>query len=137
MAPVRLAQGRAAQTETPLKEGERTSDSPDAGPLTKKRMLDLFTGTGSVGKVYRRLGYDVTTLDIDPKWQPDICADILSWDYRKKFRPGHFHTVVVGLPCTEFSIAKTTKKRDLDTANRLAQAALKLVAYIKSQRWWL
>ena len=45
------------------------------------KLLDLFTGTGSVAKVARDLGYEVTTLDIDARCNPDICADVLEFDY--------------------------------------------------------
>ena len=41
------------------------------------RLLDLLTGTGSVAKVAREMGFEVTTLDIDPKTGScDICTDI-------------------------------------------------------------
>ena len=35
-------------------------------------MLDLFSGTGSVAKVYRDHGYEVITLDSDPRFKADI-----------------------------------------------------------------
>jgi hypothetical protein len=71
----------------------------------KKRILDLFSGTEpsvhfdyignnkttkmhawtrSVGKIFAKHGYEVTTLDLEPKLQPDIVADILTWDYRTR-----------------------------------------------------
>ena len=56
-------------------------------------MLDLFSGTGSVANVYKDRGFEVTTLDLDPKTQPDILANILEWDYAGTFQPGHFHTI--------------------------------------------
>ena len=52
---------------------------------TSPRLLDLFTGTGSVARVAEELGYEVHTLDIDRRCKPDICADILEFDYEKAF----------------------------------------------------
>ena len=101
------------------------------------RMLDLFSGTGSVGRVYAENGFEVTTVDMNPKWQPHFVVDVLTWDYKGEFKPHHFHTVVCGVPCTEFSTAKTTGVRDLDLADRLAKKALEIVEYLKPQRWWL
>jgi len=43
------------------------------------KALDLFTGTGSVANRLRELGYHVTTLDIRPSCDPNICVDILTW----------------------------------------------------------
>ncbi len=41
------------------------------------RLLELFAGTGSVGKVARSLGHDVVSLDMDFRTKPDIVADIM------------------------------------------------------------
>ena len=48
-------------------------------------MLDLFSGTGSVGEVYRRHGFKVISIDWDKKFNPTIVQDVLSWDYKKAF----------------------------------------------------
>ena len=45
------------------------------------RLLDLFTGTGSVRVVAEALGYEVTSLNIDPRCNPDFVADITLFDY--------------------------------------------------------
>ena len=45
------------------------------------RILELFSGTGSVGKVAREMGHQVVSLDISNKYKPDICADIMDIDY--------------------------------------------------------
>ena len=43
--------------------------------------LELFSGTGSVRKVLEAKGWQVTSLDNDPKAGADITCDICAWDY--------------------------------------------------------
>ena len=55
------------------KELPEVHQTPENAPENSKgerppRMLDLFSGTGSIGRVYRELGYEVTSLDMDPQW---------------------------------------------------------------------
>ena len=47
------------------------------------RLLELFSGTGSVGDCFRMHGWEVVPLDSDPLFSPTICADILTFDYTK------------------------------------------------------
>ena len=70
------------------------------------KLLDLFTGTGSIAKVARELGFEVTTLDIDPKCNPDICADITEFDYQSQFEAGEFDVIWASPPCETFSCAR-------------------------------
>jgi len=73
--------------------------------MSKPRLLDLFTGSGSVAKVAKELGYEVVTLDIDPRCKPTIVADVLYWDYRV-FAPNHFDVIWCSIPCETFSAAR-------------------------------
>ena len=66
------------------------------------RLLELFPGTGSIGKVGKGEGYKVTSVDIDPKAKPTFCVDILKWDY-KQFPRGHFDIIWASPPCNTFS----------------------------------
>ena len=34
------------------------------------RLLELFSGTGSVGRAFAELGWKVVSLDLDPKAEP-------------------------------------------------------------------
>ena len=42
------------------------------------KLLELFSGTGSVGKVAKSCGFEVVSLDLK---NADINCDILHWDY--------------------------------------------------------
>ena len=64
------------------------------------RVLELFSGTHSVGKVAKELGYEVLSLDMDGN--ADINIDILDWDY-KQYPVGYFDIVWASPPCNTFS----------------------------------
>ena len=51
------------------------------------KLLELFAGTGSVGKVAKTLGYDVISLDRD--MDADIKSCIMDFDY-KIYPVGYF-----------------------------------------------
>ena len=46
------------------------------------KVLELFCGTKSVGKVCEEKGYEVISLDIEKKFNPSICIDFIEWDYK-------------------------------------------------------
>jgi len=63
----------------------------------------LFSGTHSVGKVARELGYEVISLDIDGR--ADINIDIMKWDYTI-YPVGYFDVIWSSFPCETFSLLK-------------------------------
>jgi len=67
------------------------------------KILELFSGTHSVGKVCKELGYDVVSLDLA---NADINIDILEWDYKKDYKPGDFSAIWSSPPCHTFSICR-------------------------------
>lgn len=101
------------------------------------RLLELFSGTGSVGRVFRARGWDVLSLDLDPKSGADLQMDLLDFDFRK-YPPDHFQCVHASPPCTQYSRARTKAKtpRDLEGADRLVQRVLDIVKYFKCA-WWM
>lgn len=64
------------------------------------RVLELFSGTHSVGKVCKERDYEVISLDLQ---NADINVDILNWDY-KIFPKNHFDIIWASPPCSTFSI---------------------------------
>lgn len=100
------------------------------------RLLELFSGTGSVGSVFKRHFRDleVVSLDIHPKYNPTHSTDILKWDY-KQYSRGEFDIIWASPPCTEYSIAKQVGVRDLDTADKIVKRTFRIIKYL-SPRWW-
>ena len=44
-------------------------------------LLELFKGTGSIGKVAHKMNMNIVSLDMIEKYKPNILIDILNWDY--------------------------------------------------------
>jgi len=68
------------------------------------RVLELYCGTKSVGKVWEKYGWEVVSVDIVPKRKPTILVDVLEWNFREAFPTGHFDVIWSSPPCTTFSI---------------------------------
>ena len=94
-------------------------------------LLELFSGTSSVGKVAKSLGYNVISLDLK---NADINCDILEWDY-KQFDRNQFNFIWASPPCTEYSRAKTTGVRKIDYANSIVLKTLEVIRYFNCQYW--
>ena len=40
-------------------------------------LLELFCGTKSIGRAFERNGWAVTSVDLEAKFEPDICCNVL------------------------------------------------------------
>ena len=81
-------------------------------------------------------GWEVVSVDIDPKSAATIHCDILDFDY-KLFQPGHFDAVWASPPCTMYSCARTRAKtpRDLVLADSFVQRSLDIIRYFNVPFW--
>ena len=100
------------------------------------RLLELFSGTGSIGVAFEKRGFEVTSVDLDHKARPTFTCDILDFDYRQ-FAPGTFDVVWGRPPCTMYSRARTTAKtpRDLGGADRLVAKTREIIGYLAPRLW--
>ena len=110
------------------------------------KLLELFKGTGSVGKVAKRMGMEVMSIDILDKYLPDITADILEWDYKKFHDETGFTPDLIWAspPCNTFStLAYPLKERNTKTATPYSKRAkqgtailhrtIEIIEYFKKQ----
>ena len=95
-------------------------------------LLELFSGTGSVGKVAESMGYTVVSLDRD--MEATIQTDIMNWDYQNFPKPV-IDVIWASPPCTEYSRAKTCGIRDIEGANAIVRRTLDIIDYFKPKYW--
>ena len=102
------------------------------------RLLELFSGTGSIGHAFRTHGWEVISLDKDPKTDATIHEDILTWDLTV-YPPGHFDAIWASPDCTQYSNARRGAKtpRNLVLADSLVERTLALIAYYAPRAWYV
>lgn len=87
-------------------------------------LLELFSGTGSIGRAFGALGWEVISVDIDPRANATYCCDVLQWDYTCL---DHVDVIWASPPCTMFSNARTKGcSADLESADSLVLRTLEI-----------
>ena len=96
------------------------------------RLLELFSGTKSVSNVAKALGWETISLDIDPKFGPDWCMDIMDFD-QTQFPKNHFDFVWASPDCRAYSSARTNAKIPRDEAmaasDKLVAKTLQIISH--------
>ena len=99
------------------------------------RLLELFCGTKSVGKVFENAGWEVCSVDLEPKMQPTLCMSVLDIEL-DRWPPGYWDVVWASPPCTLFSKARTTgEKVDMGQANLLTLHTANLIKALQPKYW--
>jgi len=95
------------------------------------RVLDLCSGGKSISKALRTLcpHAKIITVDTDDKTEPTHCVDVRSW--KPNYNPGYFDLIWASPPCDQYSRANTTGIRDLEYADSVAMACLRLIQKLK------
>ncbi len=103
-----------------------------------KRRPDLFSGTGSISTAFRRAGHECDSLDMDPRFAPTFCVNILGWDYKALPR-GTYDAIWASCPCENYSIARSRARvpRDLALADALVQRTLVIIEWFQPRAWFV
>jgi len=76
----------------------------------KMKILELFCGTKSISKVFEERGHETFTVDIDEKFKPDLCKDIMVLNPKEiPFKPD---VIWASPPCQTFSVASLYRHWD-------------------------
>ena len=90
------------------------------------RLLELFSGTQSMSKVFRAKGWEAVTLDMDARSCPDICKNILH--VLPSDLPNHVAAAWASPMCIQASLARTRANtpRVLVGADKLVRRAIEI-----------
>ena len=101
--------------------------------IIKMRLLEIFSGTRSVSKVAKSLGWETVSLDMDPKYNPDLRMDILNFN-ETQYPRDYFDFVWSSPDCRASSSARTTATIDRETAmelsDRLLVKTINIIQYV-------
>ena len=116
------------------RQSPRLEDEELEGDGRPLKLLELFKGTGSIGKAAHKLGFSVVSLDFDPIYTPDIETDILKWDYKKYHKDtGYVPDLIwASPPCNTFSpFAYRLKERNTKTSTPYSARAKEGTAILR------
>ena len=114
--------------------------------MKKPKLLDLYSGTHSVGRVATELGYLVTSLDL---YDASINCDVMTWDYTAAYEPGHFDVIWASPCCVTFSTARRSnigrngftreslEKDMMEKGVPLLRKTEEIIAYFKPRLWYI
>jgi hypothetical protein len=92
-------------------------------------LLELFSGTGSIGKAFRAKGWEVISVDNDPKVECTLRMDVR--ELTLAHLPKHPDMIWASPVCCMYSRARTYAftPRDLEWADSLVRAVLNIQAF--------
>ena len=113
------------------------------------RLLELFKGTGSVGRAFMDIYPDgeVISLDFDPKCNATHTCDIMDFDYMQ-YPVGYFNIVWASPDCRIFSVAmnqwigrKYSNRAALDAERernwKYVRRTLDVIRYLSPGKWFI
>mgnify|MGYP003632815111 FL=1 len=99
------------------------------------KVLELFSGTRSVGKICDELGWESVSVDL--LLPADHQCDIMDFDY-KQYPKDTFDIVWASPPCTEYSAmnyCRPEKIPDIEGANKIVSKTLEIIDYFNPKHY--
>jgi len=101
------------------------------------KVLELFSGTGSVGKCCKELGWEVVSVDMI--LPADHECDIMDFDY-KQYDKDNFDIVWGSPPCTEYSAmnyCRPEKIPNIQQSNKIVLKTIEIINYFDCEYWFI
>lgn len=110
------------------------------------RVLELFSGTGSIGKICAERDHEC--ISVDNTLPATINADILTWDY-KVYPVGHFDLITASPVCAWWSVlrnswigrsgyTKESLQDDIDTKGKpMVDKVIEILNYFQPDYYWI
>ncbi len=114
------------------------------------KVLELFSGTGSVGKCCDQLGWDKVSVDM--LLPADHKCDVMDFDY-KQYAKDEFDIIWASPPCTSYSqlkkcwygnklkdgtiYSKELHEKEQDEADLLVLKTLEIIDYFDVEYWFM
>ncbi len=120
----------------------RSLDNPRENPPLKG--IELFCGTKSFTKVAEKHGVDMFTIDFNPKFDPDLCMDIIY--LTKKSIPKRYRNPDVlwcSPPCETFSLSGNSMYMGFPTKPKayiglaLAYKCIEMIQNLRPRYWFI
>ena len=100
-------------------------------------ILELFSGTKSVGKCCDALGWNSVSVDL--LLPADHEVDIMEFNY-KQYPKDHFDIIWASPPCTEYSSMNNCRPKkipDIEGSNKLVKKTLEIIKYFNCEYWFI
>jgi site-specific DNA-cytosine methylase len=113
------------------------------------KVLELFSGTGSVGKCCKALGWEVVSVDMI--LPADHQVDIMDFDY-KQYKKDEFDIVWASPPCTNYSklqdswlgrmrkgeiYTREIQEKEMNEDDKLVLRTLEIIDYFNPEYWFI
>ncbi len=113
------------------------------------KVLELFSGTGSVGKCCNQLGWE--SISVDMILPADHKVDIMDFDY-KQYPKDYFDIVWASPPCTNYSklqdswlgrmrkgelYTKEIQEKEMNEDDKLVLKTFEIIDYFNHQYWFV
>jgi len=113
------------------------------------KVLELFSGTGSVGKCCKQLGWETVSVDLIS--ESTHKCDIMNFDY-KQYHKDSFDIVWASPPCTNYSklqdgwlgrmrkgelYTKEIQEKEMNEDDKLVLRTLEIIDYFKPEYYFI